>query len=82
MFLGLALDPTLVPVLDPTLISAPSICTKTQGKLAVMVLAASGGQIEHMGFVWHCPLQLLSSRQLDFNCPKRVLIRFLSFVSY
>jgi hypothetical protein len=86
MFLGPtlvpALDLALVPVLDPTLVLTPSIAQKTQGTLAVMVLAASGGQIEHMGFVCHHPLQLLSSRQLDFSCPKRAIIGILCFVSY
>jgi hypothetical protein len=53
-----------------------------QGELAVMVLAASDGQIKHMGFVYHFSLQLLSSRQLDFSCPKRAIIGFLHFVIY
>jgi hypothetical protein len=48
MFLVPALDPTLIPALvlalDPTLIPAPQYCTKTQGELAVMALAASDGK--------------------------------------
>jgi hypothetical protein len=47
-----------------------------------MLLEASDGQIGHMGFFYHRPLQLLSSRQLDFSCPKRAIIGFLCFVSY
>jgi hypothetical protein len=47
-----------------------------------MVLAASGGKIGHMGFIFHRPLQLLSSIKLNFSCPKRAIIVFLCFVSY
>jgi hypothetical protein len=32
-----------------------------EGDLAVMALAASDGKIGHVGFVYPCPLQLLSS---------------------
>jgi hypothetical protein len=71
----------LVPTLDPTLDSGTQYCTKTQGELAVMALAASDGQIGHMGFLHDRPLQLLSSRQLDFSCPKKAIIGSLSFGS-
>jgi hypothetical protein len=47
-----------------------------------MVLVASDGQIENMGFVYHRPLHLLSSRQLNFSCQKREIIGFLCFDSY
>jgi hypothetical protein len=47
-----------------------------------MALAASDGQIGHMGFLHDRPLQLLSSRQLDFSCPKKAIIGLLRFVSY
>jgi hypothetical protein len=82
MFLDPTLDPALVLGTRSDTRSSTQYCTKTQGELAVMVLAASDGQIEHMGFVYHRPLQLLSSRQLDFSCPKRAIIGFLRFVSY
>jgi hypothetical protein len=52
-----------------------------QGELAVMELAASDGQIGHMGFLHDRPLQLLISRQLSFNCPKKAIIGLLHFVS-
>jgi hypothetical protein len=52
-----------------------------QGELAVMAMAANDGQIEHMGFLHDCPLQLLSSRQLSFSFPKKAMIGLLRFVS-
>ena len=53
-----------------------------QGELVVMALAANDGKIGHMGFLHDRPLQLLSSRQLDFSCPKKGIIGLLRFVSY
>jgi hypothetical protein len=47
-----------------------------------MALAASDGQIRHMGFLHDRPLQLLSSSQLDFSCPKKAIINLLCFVIY
>ena len=44
-----------------------------------MELAANDGQIKHMGFLHDLPLHLLSSRQLDFSCPKKAIIGSLSF---
>jgi hypothetical protein len=47
-----------------------------------MALVASDGKIGHMGFLHDLPLNLLSSRQLDFSCPKKAIIGFLYFFSY
>jgi hypothetical protein len=41
--------------------SSTAYCTKTEGDLAVMVLAASDGRIGNVGFVHPYPLQLLNS---------------------
>jgi hypothetical protein len=62
-------------------LSSTAYCTKMEGDLAVMVLAASDGKIGHVGFVHACPLQLLSSRQLSFSCSKRAIIGSLCFIS-
>jgi hypothetical protein len=57
-------------------LSSTAYCTKTEGDLAVMVLAASDGRIRNMGFVRACPLQLLNFRQLSFSCSRgRLLAR-------
>ena len=61
--------------------SSTVYCTKTKGGLVIKVLAASDGKIGHVGFVYPCPLQLLSSRQLNFSCLKRTIIGLLYFVS-
>jgi hypothetical protein len=79
--LDLALVLPLVPVPDPALIPAPSIAQKRKASWRVMALAASDGQIGHMGFLHDRPLQLLSSRQLDFSCPKKAIIGLLRFVN-
>jgi hypothetical protein len=66
LFLLLALSSILhlAVVLHPTLSGTPSdtpSCTKMMGDLAVMVLAASDGQIREMGFSHAHALQLLNS---------------------
>jgi len=59
-------------------VSSTTSCTKTEGDLVVMVLAASDGWIRNVGFVYDFPLQLMSSRQLNFGCStERLLAHFV-----
>jgi hypothetical protein len=57
-------------------LSSTVYCTKTEGDLAVMVLAASDGRIGNVGFFHACPLHLLRSRQLSYSFSRgRLLAR-------
>jgi hypothetical protein len=80
--LDLVLVPALVLVPDPTLIPAPNIAQKCKASWRLWYWRPVMDKSVTWVFIYHHPLQLLSSIQLNFSCPKRAIIGFLRFVSY